>query len=101
LGAWLDAHDLDSLRSAKPGFFGEAGQVSRVAGEQDDRPGLTECDHGEERIERAPMTRQPGPAEQFAGRAALLLIDRDHCDPPEHAVQASIPGPAAQNLGQR
>jgi hypothetical protein len=101
LGVWLDAHDPNPLCSGSPGLLGEAGQVARVAGEQDNRPGLIEGDHGEKRIERALVTRQPGPSEQLASCTPLLLIDRNHRDPPEHAMQASIPGAAAQNLGQR
>jgi hypothetical protein len=96
----LDANDFDPLCSGTIRFLSETGQVPRVTGEQDDRPGLIECDHGEERIERAPVTRQPGPPEQLPSRTPPLRVDRDHRDPPEHAVHASIPGTAAQHFGE-
>jgi hypothetical protein len=98
--SWLDAYDPDPLRSGTSRFFCEAAQVLRVAGEQDDRPGLTKRDHGEQRIQGTPVTRHPRPAQQLASRAALLLVDRDHGDPAEHVVHASVPGTAAQDFGK-
>jgi hypothetical protein len=81
-------------------FFRQAAQVSWVAGEHHDRPGLVKRDHGEKRVERAPVTRQTAPAEQLPGRTALLLVNRDYGDPAEGAVYASIPGTATQDLGE-
>jgi hypothetical protein len=46
------------------------------------------------------VPRQSGPAEQLACRTPLLLVDRDHRDPSEHAVYTSVSRPAAQNLGE-
>jgi hypothetical protein len=83
-----------------PRLLGQAGQVLWVASEQDHRPWLLERDHGQKRIEGAPMTRQPGPSEQFAGRTPLRLMDRYHRHPAEHAVHASVPGPASQDFGK-
>jgi hypothetical protein len=89
------------LRSfADPCFLRQAAQVPWVAGEHHDRPGLVKRDHGEKRVERAPVTRQTAPAEQLPGRTALLLVNRDHGDPAERAVYASVPGTATQDLGE-
>jgi hypothetical protein len=82
------------------GFLGETRQVSGVAGQQNGRPRLGKRDNGEERVEGAPVTRQPGAPEQLARSAALLLINRDHCHSAEHTVHASVPGRAAEDLGE-
>lgn len=96
----LDTDDFDPLRAGTAGFLSEAGQVSGVAREHDGRPRLGERDYGEKRIEGAPMARQAGPAKQFAGRAALLLANRDHGHSTKHSVHTGVPGSAAQDLGQ-
>ncbi|HTS96954.1 MAG TPA: hypothetical protein VMI33_10060 [Streptosporangiaceae bacterium] len=77
---------MDALSPGAAGFLGEPGQIAGVAGEQDDRPGLAECHHGQQRIKRASVARQPGAARQFAGRAPLRLVDRGHRHPAEHAM---------------
>jgi hypothetical protein len=95
-----DTCDRYALRFPTACFLGQAGQVFRVASEQDDRPGLLERDHGQKRIEGAPVTRQSGPPEQFAGRPPLRLIDRDYRYPAEHAVHAGVRRPASQDFGK-
>ncbi|HTZ28554.1 MAG TPA: hypothetical protein VMC83_31435 [Streptosporangiaceae bacterium] len=95
-----DAGDFYGLFLANARFFSEAAQIPRVTGENHYGPRLVKRDHSEKRVERAPVSRQPGPAKQFACRASLLLVDRDHSDLTEHAVQESIAGTATQHFGE-
>lgn len=98
--AGLNADHPDSLCPGESGFLGETGQVAGIAGEQDGRPCLGQGHNGEQRVERAPMTRQPGPAEQLASGSAGLLVDRDDLDSAQDPVHARVPGRASQDLTQ-
>jgi hypothetical protein len=99
-GGWLDSDDFNSFRPGTLGLLSEAGQVSGIAGEQNDGPRLRERDDGEERVQSAPVPGQPGPPEQLTGRTALVFVDRSYCRPAKHLVHTSIPAFATQDLSK-
>jgi hypothetical protein len=99
-GGPSDADDSHALSLANLRFLGQAAQIPWIAGEHHDRPWLVKRDYGEKRVERAPVPRQPAPTETLTRSAAMLLINRDHRDPAEHAVHASVCGKPPKHFCQ-
>jgi hypothetical protein len=97
----LDSDDFNSLCLGTGWLVCQPAHVVRVAGEQNRRSWLGKRYHGKERVEGAPVARQPGAAEKLACCAALLLVNGDHRHSGEDAVHASILRSTAEDLGER
>jgi hypothetical protein len=62
-GGWSDVNDRDPLGLDPARFLGQALHIGSVAGQQNSRPLLRQRDDGDERVERAAVSGQPGPPE--------------------------------------
>src|SRR6266481_4221842 len=72
--------DGNSLRLRPTWFFGELGQIIRVAGQQHDRTTHLKSGDGHDSVDGTPMTGKPCCPEQLAGPARDRRRHRDDGD---------------------
>lgn len=81
-------------------FFGQAGHVGRVAGQEHYRTRLSQGDRGKQRIDRVTVSRHAGGTEEFTGLATQFFADRSNVDVAQGLVDRRVLRSAAQHLGQ-